>query len=194
MLHKWFLLIFLTNFSFAVHLKLSDYCWSTEVDCKGHYNSNKEYKVVCENLCEAKYSTHCGAKMCSKSQQACENHQQLVKSLNPFFKTVYDELSQKLFIIFQRNVKKCPIRTNWRSNDICLNIGQCLASNASQAVIQNSIQTKSKCQCPRSHSFHCEENFCSVNSFACNGFKVKHKYNPKNKLFGYKYCRFEYIS
>ena len=122
--------------------------------------------------------------MCSTSHQECEIHQQFVKSIKPFSKTNYDEMSHKLFIIFQRNVKKCPKRKNWRSTDICLN---------SKILNGDHIQNKLKIQCPSTHSFHCEKNVCSVNSFACNGFKLKYKYNAKAKLFGFKDCEIENI-
>ena len=172
------------------YLKSSEYCAAVQTGCKGIHDSSNNYRVDCQDLCHENYPNLCGPKLCSINELACEQFKQQESSLDPFFKTIYDEINLIKFKFFRNRIQPCPIRKNWKSSEICLNIKKCtqIQPTRLRASSVYFVTKETECPCTGNHTYYCEPNICSANKYACNGFQLKHKNNQQFKLLGLKSC------
>lgn len=169
----------------------NEFCSVRETECKGHMDSNNNYKVICQDLCNQKYSINCMPKVCSASKEACEYLKKEKDMLYPFFKTITDEIRKLRYNYFLKIIQPCSKRKNWKSNEICLNDKKCYKSKSTVMSFGSVYYTTKveECPCSNNHTYYCEENICASNRNACNGFRLKYKENHDAKKISLKKCK-----
>ena len=155
----------------------SEFCKLSGHICTGKYERLFMYSKSCESKrCVAPFIKECPGGYCSKHNDDCH-------LLSP------DSLD---------SIRNCKQSYHFHPKDVCVNEMGCLMINP---LNKNNQLVNIRCRCPKSHSFECGLNFCSVNSMVCNAL-VNHSFKlvakqtclNGNKLFGMKSIFFSKVS
>ncbi len=178
------LVIFFLVLHLAESLKVNDLCMRKQKECRGLHDG-LNYKIECNlTKCHGSFHNQCGnSNICSRYRTNCDEYDQL-ESLMKIFHRIRDNYSQKSeikkkFNLFNKNIKECKMKTyEINSNGFCVNGIKCWA-----IVRHGHLKTikKSDCKCPIKLSFRCDE-YCAVNSIACDYFKSNKNKKKFNKI------------
>jgi len=138
--------------------------------------------LICKNY-------QCSLDTCSKDQKSCD---QLKNLFNNNQNNNFHFLEKiKIFSQISKDTKTCK-----KSDYLSLRTHVCLIKNKCNWKKQNMlgqllkttfVKTQKGCECPNRLKFHCGNNYCSVNKYACNSiFNTKKKNESNLKLI--KYC------
>ena len=154
--------------------KRANYCKNTQQICKGKYDYSFKFSESCEkNKCTGQYGNQCTKDYCSFQDQTCSLfYWHLLKQVST--------QTQK----FIDTIKECPDTFKFKSTDVCLNENNCkLIDYTARKVIEM------KCLCPKSHSYECGTQSCTVDKRTCealNNLKFPTEFNKclnGNKIF-----------
>ncbi len=109
------------------------------------------------------------------------------------------ELINKLYtnglIKLKSQIKNCPIiKYNWKAEDACVSSKYCfrkrkISSNFNDLKLFIGFTfIKKDCPCPKSRSFKCGLDFCTVNKKVCDSMILKRINKSKVSTFGIKNC------
>ena len=179
-----FIIIILELLKLSSNFSLNDICKIEQDECKGKYNLNLNFTLICEKekCTNSLFKYQCTVNYCARNYKACDEYKKL-NSLFESFKML--RLHQTNSYVkqeseFRNNIKKCPKQeNNWQSSDFCLRQKNC----SSLYILEKSFRNPSymikniKCLCPPTHSYECNSNHCSLNRKACdyiqtNSFKL----------------------
>lgn len=183
-MNKIYIFTLLLVIECTLSIKTIELCINTEKECKGFYDSNKKYRVICgPTKCNGEYGYKCGLSYCTVDRDSCDDF----RYSRFLFETVMNHYSNLEKMGKYKKVigvvKDCPlVKYNWTPKDVCINKDFCIHKFAIPMRIGVvKVQKKIDCHCTGNYSYICGDDYCSINQAACDGFKLKDTKNLKTE-------------
>jgi hypothetical protein len=182
---KLFIFFYITVIHFTYSLRTSDFCYPTELECKGFYIKNGIYKTSCEKTCtNNKYK--CNEELCALNEKSCLEYKNRLHTL----------ASIQILIKFKSKIKNCSKisfsqleKSNWKA-DVCLNGLNCFKKH--YIWIRNDYVEKTvRITCPcvsKKHSFKCGTDYCTLNNHTCSLLLLQQSNNATKFSIGMSKC------
>lgn len=146
-------------------LNHTDFCYSLDKECVGHYSAKNVYQRECITKCPKNYAYKCDDEFCAVNKDKCIKYKKRSNSLFGYFR-----------INFRANVKKCHIDSfRLKPNDFCLNNNKNCLENLYVWTSKSIKIKKLNVNCPclnGNNSFVCGQDFCTLNSKVCSALNL----------------------
>lgn len=163
------------TFQYGACLKPTDLCFNEENKCRGYYDSNYNYKIICDTaVCDQLKQFHCGLDYCSTNKSTCDEFLNLRFLIKSMTRLNLDKSRMQKYSGFFDTISKCASTSEYvlKPNEICLNGVNCYSKQKLPLRYDNvQVIKKIDCVCTGDYSYQCGKDFCALNKFACNALR-----------------------
>lgn len=157
-------------------LKPTQLCIKSQNECKGSYDEDNRFKIVCDKMnCSGRHSVQCEKDFCSVDSKSCSDFKNIRFMISSIVNPQMHVKKMYKYTKLLENIKNCSYKKySLKASDICKNENGCIKKRPipmrSGFV---SFYHRANCLCRGNYTFECGLDHCTTNQTVCDEFKFK---------------------